>query len=64
MTRKGCNVPDALYNEYKEDIQKAPEIYDRYLIGNRVEVAFDTIDAAALKIILDAALNMARKLKG
>ncbi|MCK5082623.1 MAG: hypothetical protein KAR31_06925 [Candidatus Omnitrophica bacterium] len=62
--RKGCNVLDALYNEYKEDIQKAPEIYDRYLFSNKVEIAFNTIDDATLKIILDAVLNMARKLKG
>ena len=47
-----------------EDIHKAPEIYDRYLVSNKVEIAFNTIDDATLKIILDAALNMARKLKG
>jgi len=61
--KKSNNISEAFYHEYKEDIKKSPEIYDKYLIANKVEVMFDAIDAGTLKIILDASLNLARKMK-
>ncbi|MFC1667650.1 endonuclease NucS domain-containing protein [Candidatus Omnitrophota bacterium] len=61
--REAYNIPEVFYREYKEELKKSPDIYDKYLIANKVMVRFDMIDAEILKIILDASLNLARKMK-
>jgi hypothetical protein len=38
-------------------------VYDKYVSGNKVDVGFDAIDAETFKLILDASLNFARKIK-
>lgn len=57
------NIPDDAYNNYTDEIKKAPEIYDKFVVGNKVMVPFDDIDEDTLKIIFNAAISFATELK-
>ena len=61
--REAYDMPEKLYQEYKEDLKKAPTVYDKYVIGNKVDVGFDVMDAETLKLILDASLKLGKKIK-
>lgn len=61
--QEGYAIPEKHYQEYKEALKKAPMVYDKYVVGNKVQVDFDAIDAKTLKILLDAALNLGRNMK-
>lgn len=61
--REAYNMPEKLYQEYREDLSKSPMVYDKYVSGNKVDVVFDAIDAETFKLILDASLKFARKIK-
>ena len=61
--RESYNMPEKLYQEYREDLSKSPMVYDKYVSGNKVDVGFDAIDTETFKLILDASLNFARKIQ-
>ncbi len=61
--KQSYNLPDNIYNDYKTELQKSPVIYDKYLIANKVQVPFDSIDVEVLKIIIDATINFAKRMK-
>ncbi len=57
------NIPSGYYKEYKEAIKAARGIFDEYLVGNKVGIPFDKLDAGSLNIILDAAFRLALAIK-
>jgi len=61
--KEAYNIPEKLYQEYREELSKSPMIYDKYVSGNKVDVAFDAIDAETLKLILNASLKLGKKIK-
>jgi len=61
--REAYNMPEKLYQEYREDLSKSPMVYDKYVSGNKVDVVFDAIDAETFKLILDSSLKFAIKIK-
>jgi len=61
--QKEYNISEKFYNEYKESLKKSPKIYDEYLIANKVKVPFNDIDVLELKIIFEATMKMAKKIK-
>jgi hypothetical protein len=61
-TRKSTNIPDSVYLSYKKEIEKAPEIYDKHLISNKVSVNFVEMDEDTFNIILNASVVLAKNL--
>lgn len=57
------NIPDKLYEAYKNNFKSAPAIYDKYIVGNKATIYFDTIDAKTLTLILDSSFDLAKKMK-
>jgi len=62
-SRESYKIPQDLYREYKEDLKRSPELYDKYLIANKVVVRFEDIDPEVLALMLTAALDLAKKMK-
>lgn len=60
--RNNLNIPDDLYQQYKEDLKRSQIIYDGYCVGNRVEVPFAEITVDDLEVIFDSAINLGKKL--
>jgi len=53
--KSNYGIDDVKYNNYKNYFkQYLPHLYDKYLIGNHVEVKFANIDSDELKKILNA----------
>ena len=61
--RRSNDIPDKIYNEYKEEFKKIPRLYDKYIIGNKVVVEFEDITTEELNIILNAGLKLAKRIK-
>ena len=57
------DIPPDLYEAYKNDIKQTKDIFDEYLMGNKVEVPFDRLDVESLGIVLKAAFNLAIAIK-
>jgi hypothetical protein len=57
------NLPETLYEAYKEDLKKSPKIYDAYVVGGKSEVPFSKLTDEDLDIILSAAISIGKKLK-
>ncbi len=57
------NLPETLYEEYKEDLKKLPNIYDAYVIGGKSEIPYSMLTEDDLRIILAAAMKIGNKLK-
>lgn len=60
--RSSLNVPDDLYQQYKEDLKRSQVVYDGYCVGNKVEVPFDEITVDDLEVIFNSAINLGKKL--
>jgi len=60
--RNNLNIPDDLYQQYKEDLKKSQIIYDGYCVGNKVEVPFAEITVDDLEVIFNSAVNLGKKL--
>ncbi len=56
-------IPNELYNDYKNEIKKSAFLYDQYLIGNKVEIPFEVLSKDSVELITNAAINLAKKIK-
>lgn len=61
--KEANNIPEDIYREYREEFKKVPEFYDKYVIGNKVEIGFDKTNVEILKIILGASTALGKKIK-
>ncbi len=57
------NIPETIYEEYKEDLKKLPKIFDVYVVGGKSEIPFNKLTEDELDTILSAAKRVGRKLK-
>jgi len=57
------DIPPDLYEVYKNDIKQSKDIFDEYLMGNKVEIPFDRLDVESLDVVLGAAFNLAQAIK-
>ena len=57
------DIDDEDYNLYIEDLKKSTIIYDTTIVGNRVEVLFESIDLNDFKILCIATINLLKKLQ-
>ena len=55
-------VSDKIYIEYKNELKKSPEIYDKYLISGKLLIKFKDINIDYLKNIFNATLNYAKNI--
>lgn len=62
-TRDNYSIPNEIYEAYKDELKKYPDIYDRYIIGNKVDIPFEDIDAETLNGLFDAAIEVALQLR-
>lgn len=60
--RNKYNIPEILFENYKEDLQKLPQIYDEYVVGGKVEVPFSKLSEGDLDIIFSSAKNLGNRL--
>lgn len=60
--RSSLNIPDDLYQQYKEDLKRSQVVYDGYCVGNKVEVPFTEITIDDLEVIFNSAINLGKKL--
>jgi hypothetical protein len=65
-SRKKMGVSDDLYLIYKTEIEKSPEIFDKYLISGKQTIYFDDITINSLEIIFTASIKylVSRKFLG
>jgi hypothetical protein len=61
--RRNYGISDNVYNLYKKEIEKLPDIYDKHLISNKVTVYFSELDDEQLKIVFNAAIICANALR-
>jgi hypothetical protein len=61
--RKNAHVSDELYNIYKKEIERLPDIYDKHLISNKVSVKFAELKENDFDIIFGATIKLAKLLK-
>ncbi len=62
--RNNYSIPDDLYGEYIQNLKKISNIYDEFIVSNKVYIPFEKITADDLRLILDSAMTLALKLKG
>ena len=60
--KNNYDISDEAYREYKEDIKQSKLIYDRYIIGNKVQIPYNEITKEDLELILQASISLAKKL--
>ena len=61
--RKGYDIPKSIYDEYLEEIKESSLLYDRHIVGGKVEVYFEDLDQESLELMLEASINLAKKFK-
>lgn len=61
--KNNYDITDELYETYKNDFKRIPNIYDEYIIGKKVKLSFEKISPADFEIILKASMSLAIKLK-
>jgi hypothetical protein len=57
------DIPDDIYQKYKDQLKASNVIYDGYVIGNKVEVPYELISVDELELIFNASIDFARNLK-
>lgn len=57
------NIPESIYEEYKENLKILSKIYDEYIIGGKVEVPFSKLTENEIEIIFAAAKSFGKELK-
>jgi hypothetical protein len=57
------DIPDDIYQKYKDELKASQTIYDGYVVGNKVEVPYDLISVDELELIFKATINLAKQLK-
>jgi hypothetical protein len=62
-TKQLYNIPDEIYLNYKNEIKKAPSIYDKHLISNKPGVNFTEMDDETFSIVINAAIKCAKEWK-
>jgi hypothetical protein len=62
-SRKKMGVPDTVYLIYKSELEKSPEIFDKYLISGKQMVNFSDISINSLEIIFKASIKYTIELK-
>ena len=61
-TKNVYNIPDDIYQKYKDELKASQTIYDGYVVGNRVEVPYELISVDELELIFKASTNLAKQL--
>ncbi len=64
LQQQKYNVPDQIFEEYREELKAIPRVFDEFVVGGKVEVSFSLLSEHDLEIIFQAAKNMGRKLAG
>lgn len=62
-TKINYNISDKIYENYKSSLKEYPEIYDMYIVGNKVDIPFDDIDEKTINGLFQAALSVAHQLR-
>uniref|UniRef100_I2Q1C5 DUF91 domain-containing protein n=1 Tax=Desulfovibrio sp. U5L TaxID=596152 RepID=I2Q1C5_9BACT len=57
-----AGIPSAYFQEYKQSLREIPQIYDTHVIGEKVKVAFSELSEKDFQKILNAGLELARKI--
>jgi hypothetical protein len=61
-TKDYYDIPDEPYQIYKNDLKSSNLIYDGYVIGNKVDVPFDSMAKNDLKLIMNASIKLAKNI--
>jgi hypothetical protein len=61
-TKNLYNIPDDIYQKYKDELKASQTIYDGYVVGNKVEVPYELISVDELELIFKASINIAKQL--
>ena len=56
------DIPDDIYQKYKDELKVSQTIYDGYVVGNKVEVLYELISVDELELIFKASINLAKQL--
>jgi hypothetical protein len=62
-TKNSYGIPDEIYQKYKNDLKNYQDVYDRYVIGNKVDIPFDDIDLNTLNGLFQAAINLVNNMR-
>ena len=61
--RKSLEIPDPLYEDYLNKLRESTHLYDSYIASGLVEIPFDDLDQKTLRLILNAAIYLAKEYK-
>ena len=61
--RKSREIPIELYKEYLADLKESTYLHDKYIASGKVEIPFSDLDQNTLRLILNAAISLAKKYK-
>lgn len=61
-TKNFYNIPDDIYQRYKDELKASHTIYDGYVVSNRVEVPYELISVDELELIFKASISLAKQL--
>ncbi len=62
-SRDQKGFPDLIYEKYKTELKKTPEIFDGYLMSGKTHIPFNQVSIESLKNVFNATLLFARDLK-
>lgn len=62
LQQQKYNVPDQVFEEYREELKVIPKVFDECVVGGKVEVSFSQLSEHDVEVIFQAGKNLARKL--
>jgi len=60
--RSKMGISDNIYLVYKKELEKTPEIYDKYLISGKTMVYFNDVNIESIENILNASIKYANEI--